>query len=102
MKKAAGIFRFLLNPHFLFCFAFAWMITNGWAYLLFLLGTLLQSTGLCALSGTYLALLWLPFTPEKILTLAIAVRLLRTFFPKDRKTLSELLSLHAEAAEKSL
>ena len=30
--------RILLNPRLLFCLLLAWMITNGWSYILFGLG----------------------------------------------------------------
>ena len=51
-------------------------------------------------SGAYLALLWLPLTPEKILTFAISIFLLKLLFPKDEKTLGVLKSMHARYLEK--
>ena len=41
-------------------------------------------------SGAYLAILWIPLTPEKILTVIIAMFLLKKLFPKDEKTLGIL------------
>ncbi len=79
----------LLNWRFLICFGLAWMITNGWSYVLFALGTLTGSTWMLAVSGAYLAFLWLPISPEKVVTCAIALVLVRLLFPKHQKALSE-------------
>ena len=43
-----------------------------------------------ALGGGYMAFLWFPMTPEKILTVMIAIGLLRRFFPDDEDTLAVL------------
>ncbi|MBQ9805556.1 MAG: hypothetical protein IJW49_03505 [Clostridia bacterium] len=78
----------LLNWRFLICFGLAWMITNGWSYVLFALGTLTGSTWMLAVSGAYLAFLWLPISPEKVVTCAIALVLVRLLFPKHQQALS--------------
>ncbi|MBR2552525.1 MAG: hypothetical protein IKR06_01720 [Erysipelotrichaceae bacterium] len=97
MNRLKKILVFLARPRFLLCFGLAWMLTNGWAYLFVLLGPALHLPFLTALGTGYLALLWLPFTPEKILTVAIAVRLLKLLFPEDRETLRQLLDLSVKA-----
>ena len=88
---------FLLNPRFLLCFGIAWMITNGWSYVFFFVGTFLQIGWMTAVGAAYLAFLWLPISPEKIVTLAIAVLLLKLIFPKDEKTLGLLRELSQQA-----
>lgn len=40
-----------------------------------------------AVGGAYLGLLWIPFTPEKLITVFIALVLLRWLFPNDKDTL---------------
>lgn len=90
LKKAA---QFLLNPRFLLCFGIGWMITNGWSYILFGLGTWLEIEWMIAVAGAYLALLWFPFSPEKLVTVAIAIFLLRWLFPNDQKTLAVLIDM---------
>jgi len=65
---------------FLLCFAVAWFITNGWAYVCVFLGMRWKIVPLTAIASAYLAFLWLPFTPEKIVTLWIAHRLSRIVF----------------------
>jgi len=53
-----------------------------------------------AVGSGYLALIWLPLTPEKLITLAIAILLLRRLFPNDQKTLAVLRRLQQSATEK--
>ena len=86
-QKLIGVF---LNPRLLLCLLIGWMITNGWSYIIFALGIFFKIGWMQALGGGYLALLWIPFTPEKIITVAIAIFLLRVFFPNDEKTLGVL------------
>lgn len=94
MKK---LLQFITNPRLLFCFLIAWLITNGWSYILFGIGTYLNIEWMIAVAGAYLAFLWLPISPEKIATFAIALMLLRLLFPHDQKTLAVLKNLYAEA-----
>ena len=44
-----------------------------------------------------MAFLWFPFTPEKLITMVIAIALLRFLFPNDQKTLAILRKLHEKA-----
>jgi hypothetical protein len=89
-KNIKRILQFLLNPRFLLCFGIGWLITNGWAYVVFATGTFFGIKWMIAVGGGYLTLLWLPFSPEKIITVAIAIWLLKIFFPQDTKTLAVL------------
>ena len=90
-EKVKKVLQFLLNPRFLLCFGIAWMITNGWSYILLGFGMFLKIEWMVWVSTTYLAFLWLPFTPEKIVTLFITVFLLKWLFPGDQKTLAVIL-----------
>jgi hypothetical protein len=72
------------------CFGLAWLITNGWAYVLLALGTILRQPWLIAISTAYLGFLWLPCTPEKLITIPIAIFLLKLIFPNDKNTLGVL------------
>lgn len=58
----------ILNWRFLVCFLIAWMITNGWSYISFAISSIFDISWLKVVATTYISLLWLPFTPEKILT----------------------------------
>ena len=83
----------MLNPRLLLCFGIGWIITNGWSYILMGLGTWLEIPWMIAVSGAYLAFLWFPFSPEKLVTVAIAIGLLRWLFPNDQKTLAVLIEM---------
>lgn len=89
------VVMFILNPRLLLCFGIAWMITNGWSYVMLALGAYFKISWMTALAAGYLALMWVPGTPEKIITVAIAIFLLRVLFPKDEKTLGILREWHA-------
>lgn len=96
-EKLKKILRFISNPRLLLCFLLAWMITNGWSYVVTALGTWFGIKWMVALGTAYLAFLWLPISPEKLVTFAIAIALLRWLFPNDQKTLAVLRELHAKA-----
>ena len=88
LKKAL---QFIANPRLILCFLAGWMITNGWSYIMFGIGTYLEIPWMIAVSGAYLAFLWLPISPEKIVTCAIALVLVRWLFPKHQKALAAQL-----------
>ncbi len=96
-EKLKKVLQFLLNPRLLLCVGIAWLITNGWSYVVFAIGTYFGIGWMIAVGGAYLAFLWLPISPEKIVTFAIAIALLRWLFPNDRKTLGVLKELYAKA-----
>ena len=89
--------QFIGNPHLLLCLLIGWLITNGWSYVLFGIGTWLEINWMVAVSGAYLAFLWLPISPEKLVTIAIAIALLRWLFPHDTKTLAVLRGWYEKA-----
>lgn len=95
-EKLKKIVLFLVNPRFLLCFGLAWIITNGWSYILLALGTWLGSSWMIGIASAYLMFLWLPISPEKLVTVAIAVALLRFLFPNDQKTLAILKEMYAK------
>ena len=90
---------FVLNPRFLLCFLIGWLFTNGWSYIFFALGTYFQISWMAIVGAAYMSMLWAPFTPEKIVTLIIAIFLLKLLFPKDEKTLKVLNDELAKAKE---
>lgn len=98
-KTVKNIVEFCLNPRLLLCFGIGWLITNGWSYILLGIGTLLEINWMIAVAGSYLALLWVPFTPEKLITVIIAIFLLKLLFPNDQKTLKKLIDLKEKAKQ---
>lgn len=99
-QKFKKILLFFTNPRLLLCFLLAWLITNGWSYILFAIGTYLGIGWMTAVAGAYLAFLWLPVSPEKLVTFAIAIFLLRRLFPDDKKTLAVLREFRSKARKK--
>ncbi len=93
------IIQFILNPRLLLCFGIAWIITNGWAYITVAIAAYFKLEWLAAIAGGYLAALWIPFTPEKIITVIIAIFLLKLLFPNDKKTLEKLHNMKEKAKE---
>ena len=91
--------EFLLNPRFLLCFGLAWMITNGWCYIFIGVGAFYDIEWMLYAGTTYLAFLWLPITPEKIVTIPMSIAFLKFFFPKDEKTLAVLTNMYQKAKE---
>ena len=82
--------RFLLNPRLLLCLGIAWMITNGWSYIFFVLGMTMKIQWMRVVGAAYMSFLWLPFTPEKLVTVLLAIGLMRLLYPRDRRTLGVL------------
>lgn len=99
-KEIMKIIHFFANPRLVLCIGIGWLITNGWSYIMFAIGTLLQIHWMIAVSGAYLIFLWFPFTPEKIVTVIIGMFLLKRWFPNDKQTLGVLHELHQKAREK--
>ncbi len=89
--------EFILNPRLLLCVGLAWIITNGWAYITGAIALWLKIEWLGAIAGAYLTALWIPFTPEKIITVIIAIFLLKLLFPNDKKTLEKLHNMKEKA-----
>lgn len=82
-----------LNWRFLISFFFAWMITNGWAYLFMIIGGALKIKWMLAVGTSYQTFLWLPCTPEKLVTIPIAIFIHKKLFPKDFKNINTLNNL---------
>ena len=99
-KKLKAIIRFFANPRLLFCIALAWLITNGWSYIMLGIGTYYGIDWMVWVAGGYLAFLWFPFTPEKIVTAILTILFLRLFFPKDEKTLGVMKEQYKKLKEK--
>lgn len=98
-QKIKKLLQFITNPKFLLCFGIAWIITNGWSYIMFAAGKIFDITWMQTVALAYIAFLWLPMTPEKIVTCAIAIALLRWLFPDDQKTLAVLKEINRKAKE---
>lgn len=85
-----------LSIKFLICFFLAWMITNGWSYIFLALGYLKDIDWMLKVALGYQAFLWLPVTPEKLITIPIAMWFNFRLF-KDDKTALLLSNMKAQA-----
>ncbi len=65
-SKLKKVIQFIVNPRLLLCIAIAWLITNGWSYILLGIGTYLHIGWMTTVAGAYIAFLWLPISPEMI------------------------------------
>lgn len=98
LKKFLIYIKPFLNLRFLLSFGIAWMITNGWAYIFIIIGTKYKIDWMFNIGFFYQAFLWLPFTPEKLITIPLAIFLhtkILTF--KDEKTKKLLDEMYIEA-----
>ena len=80
--------RALTNPHLLISLGIAWFITNGWAYCAIGIGAFLEIGWLLKAGSVWAAMLWVPGTPEKLVTFPLAIFILRRLFPDDTRTLA--------------
>ena len=67
------IIKYLKDPKLFLAFLIAWMITNGWSYVMLGFGIFLKIKWMQVVATSYLAILWLPCTPEKLITIPLSV-----------------------------
>ena len=89
-----------LTWKFIISFGLAWMITNGWCYCFIVCGHLLDIQWMHIVGEGYLAFLWLPCTPEKVITIPIAIFFHKILFAKDYKTLHQLNKMKPSSKKK--
>lgn len=98
--KVKKIVTFFLNWRFALSFGLAWMITNGWAYLALGIGMYLKIDWLTAIAASYTAILYLPFTAEKLITIPLAILICKIIFPKQKQIRDDLNQLLEEEKNK--
>lgn len=86
-----------LNWRFLISFSAAWMITNGWSYIFIVLGPILELKWMTTIGIGYQTFLWMPFTPEKLVTIPLAIWFHTLIFRNDEKTHHQLEKMYSEA-----
>lgn len=88
-KIKSTVVRYLKDPKLFVSFLLAWMITNGWAYIFIGLGSYLNIKWMTAVGTGYIAILWLPCTPEKLITVPISVAIYKLFNRKKNKEVNK-------------
>lgn len=96
-KKLWIYIRPFFDWKFLISFGIPWFLVNGWAYVGVALISVMGMNWFTTTSSTWLAILWLPFTPEKLITIPIALWLHTRIFKKDKKTKAKIEAMNAEA-----
>lgn len=99
-SKFKKILKFILNYRLIICWFIAWFITNGWSYVMLGFGTYYEINWMISISSAYLAFLWLPISPEKLVTIVIAITLLKLIFPYDQETLAVLNDTYKKLKDK--
>lgn len=79
-----GAFQIIKRPTLWISFIIAWIITNGHAYILLGVGMTLGIPWMEWYGATYLAILWMPFTPEKVITFPLAFFIEKQLFQISR------------------
>lgn len=97
VTRLKNYLRPFFNIKFAICFGIAWMITNGWCYIGAVLGQIFKLKILRNISLAYMSFLYLPFTPEKLITIPIAMALQRSLFKNDPKVKELLINMQAQA-----
>lgn len=69
-----------LTPTMIISFSIAWYITNGWAYTMLGIGLIIDITWMRNIGLAYLTILFLPFTPEKLITIPLAIFIQKIVF----------------------
>lgn len=90
------------NIKFCISFFLAWMITNGWSYIALALGTYFKIKWLITIAGSYQAFLWMPWTPEKLITIPIAIGIHKKLFKKDFNNLHNLIKMYEREKKKTM
>lgn len=84
------------NWRFLISFGLAWIITNGIWYAFAFIPMKLPDW-LVWFSRSYIAFLYIPTTPEKLITIPLAIFFQTQLFKGDQKTKEQLNEMYAQA-----
>ena len=81
-----------LNWRILIIYVPIWFIMSGWTYLFIFLGTRHHVGWMLAAGTCWATVLWLPFTPEKLITVPLTLYLyVRLFGHKESEKLERML-----------
>jgi hypothetical protein len=99
--KYKQIFNKYIRPfltwRFIICYLPLWFIFTGWTYVAIAVGP----TWLRTIGTSWLAWMWMPWCPEKLITLPVAIWLHKKLFPnQSTKVLDDMLSKEKENIKK--
>jgi hypothetical protein len=98
MKRIKNYLKPFLSWKFLLCFFLAWLITNGWSYIFIIIGLACDIKLLLNIGIGYQTFLWLPITPEKLITIPMAMWFNFRIF-HDKQTDELLVNMKQQAKE---
>lgn len=81
-KLLKNVWNYIKDWRTFVSFLIAWNITNGWCYAFILFGTIFHIKWMRIAGWSYLAFLWLPTTPEKLVTVPLGVAIKKILFKK--------------------
>jgi len=84
-KVLIEIIDFITDWRTFVSFMIAWMFTNGWAYAFMIIGPRFNIRWMSIVGYAYMAFLWAPFTPEKVVTIPLTIYLKGKLFPKNKE-----------------
>ena len=77
-KIGLGCIKPFLSWRILVCYLPFWFIFTGWTYVALAIGNTWWKTA----SGVWLAWMWMPWCPEKLITIPLTIWLHKKLFPK--------------------
>lgn len=80
-----SVWNYMKDYRTFISFLLAWTITNGWCYVFIILGSTLNIKWMKITGWSYLAFLWLPTTPEKLITIPLGVGIKKILFKRRKK-----------------
>lgn len=97
LKKIWIYIRPFVSLKFLISYIIPFMIVNGWAWIGAILLPFIGANWFTVASTTWLSILFLPFCPEKLITLPLAIFIHKRLFKNDEKTHNYLNAMYDEA-----
>ena len=101
MKKIWTKILIYLKPFldwkFLVSYSIPFSLINGWAWIGTILMPIIGSNWFTIAASTWLAILWMPCTPEKLITIPMAIWIHHLLFKNDKKTKIKMQKMYDEA-----
>lgn len=100
IKKIGVYISPFLDIKLLLVYTPIWFLMSGWTYLFIFLGMKYNMQWMLIAGSTWAGILWLPCTPEKIITIPLTLYLYTKIFGnKNKKTIEKLERMHEQAKE---
>lgn len=101
MKKIWTKIKIYLRPFldwkFLVSYLIPFSLINGWAWVGTFLLPIIGSNWFTIAASTWLTILWMPWTPEKLVTIPMAIWIHHLLFKNDEKTKIKMQKMYDEA-----